>query len=301
MGSSHTAAKISQSDASVCLFGESGTGKEVLATAIHYNSKRNKGPLIKINCAAIPETLIESELFGYENGAFTGAKTAGSQGKFELANGGTLFLDEIGEMPLSMQVKLLRALQEREITRIGGTKVIKLNFRLITATNRNLEEMVKEGTFREDLYYRINVIPLVIPPLRNRKGDIPLLVNHFLKQLNEQYNENKHFSKEAMDSLFNYSWPGNIRELKNIVERMDVFSETDEISAMWIPPYIKQAKKLTFAEQEGFSLQKILDDTEKDAILTVLKMVEGNRSKAIELLGVSRRNFYLKLSKYGIK
>ena len=297
----HTAARVSRSEASVCLSGESGTGKEVLSTAIHYNSRRANGPLIKINCAAIPESLMESELFGYESGAFTGAKKNGAPGKLELANGGTLFLDEIGEMPLSMQVKLLRALQEKEITRIGGTTVTKLDFRLITATNRNLEEMVKEGTFREDLYYRINVVPLVIPPLRQRKNDIPVLVEHFLEQLNEQYHETKSFSEEALNQLYDYDWPGNIRELKNVVERMDVLSPDEKISSEWMPEPIKKAAHVEGKDiMRDYSLQRIMDETERDTIRAVLNITNGNRSKAIEMLGISRRNFYLKLEKYQI-
>lgn len=299
----HTAARVAKSEASVCLFGESGTGKEVLSTAIHFSSKRAEGPLVKINCAAIPESLMESELFGYESGAFTGAKKNGSPGKLELADGGTLFLDEIGEMPLSMQVKLLRALQEKEITRVGGSQPIKLNFRLITATNRKLEDMVKEGTFREDLFYRINVIPLVIPPLRERKSDIPTLVQFFLEQLNEQYNEEKVITERALHSLMEYDWPGNIRELKNVVERMDVLAAEDEITEEWLPEQIQHISGTegSTKERKNYSLQKILDETEKDTIRAVLNLTEGNRSKAIEMLGISRRNFYLKLEKHHIR
>lgn len=299
----NTAARVSKSEASVYLFGESGTGKEVLAKAIHYNSQRSKGPLIKINCAAIPENLMESELFGYENGAFTGAKSSGMPGKFELANGGTLFLDEIGDMPLSMQVKLLRALQEHEITRIGGTKTIKLNFRLITATNKNLEEMIQNGTFREDLYYRINVIPLNIPALRDRKGDIPVLAEYFLKRLNEQYNEEKYFSEETLAQFCCYSWPGNIRELKNVVERMSILSTTSQISTEWMPSQIRNSKTFDFPEARhmDYNLQKILEDTERETIRAVLNIANGNRSQAIKMLGISRRSFYMKLEKYNIK
>lgn len=298
----HIAARVAQSNAAVCLTGESGTGKEVLAKAIHYSSKVAGGPMIKVNCAAIPETLIESEMFGYENGAFTGAKTSGSPGKFELANGGTLFLDEIGEMPLSMQVKLLRVLQEREITRIGGAKTVKLNFRLITATNRDLETMVKAGEFREDLFYRINVIPLTIPPLQARKDDIPVLIDHFLNEIKAQGGGDKSFNQETVKLMCNYSWPGNIRELKNCVERMAILSVDDVISSEWLPNQILNsgAERLQNPEKY-YRLQTILERTERDTIRAVLNMTNQNRSKAIEILGLSRRNFYMKLEKYNIK
>ena len=297
-----TAAQVAATSASVCLAGESGTGKEVLAKAIHYSSHYADGPLIKVNCAAIPETLLESELFGYEKGAFTGAKATGNPGKFELANGGTLFLDEIGEMPMSMQVKLLRALQEREITRVGGTKTIKLDFRLITATNRDLEAMVEEGAFREDLYYRISVIPLTLPPLRERRSDIPVLANHFLRELQEQYGGDCSFSSEVIELLCDYAWPGNIRELENCVERMSVLSTDEIISVDVLPPQIMDCRgRRSKKSIENYRLQDILEKTERDTIRAVLSLTGGNKARAIEILGISKRNFYMKLDKYNLR
>lgn len=297
-----TAAQIAVSNAAVCLTGESGTGKEVLANAIHYSSHYSGGPLIKVNCAAIPENLLESELFGYEKGAFTGAKSTGNPGKFELANGGTLFLDEIGEMPLSMQVKLLRVLQEREITRVGGTKPIKLDFRLITATNRDLEAMIEKGTFREDLYYRISVIPLSLPPLRERRNDIPVLANHFLEELQEQYGGNRSFSSEVVELLCDYTWPGNIRELKNCVERMAALSTGDIITPEALPPQVSDYRNRKSRKvAENYRLQDILEKTEKDTIQAALSVTGGNKAKAIEVLGISKRNFYMKLDKYHLR
>lgn len=295
-------AHVAVSNSSVCLLGESGTGKEVLAEAIHKSSNNMNGPLIKVNCAAIPENLIESELFGYEGGAFTGASPKGKAGKFELANGGTLFLDEIGEMPLPMQAKLLRAIQEKEITRIGGSKVIKLNFRLITATNRNLEEMIEEGTFREDLYYRICVIPINIPPLRERMEDIPLLVNEFLNSPDFSFGEQRTFSDEVMEQLKNYRWPGNIRELKNCVERMAVLCPDTCIDVEYLPPQITKAAVSSFSTvEEQYNLHEIIDKVEYDTIKTVMALVHGNKSRATEILGISKRNLYMKLEKFGIK
>lgn len=297
-----TAAQVAVSSASVCLAGESGTGKEVLAKAIHYSSRYAGGPLVKVNCAAIPETLLESELFGYEKGAFTGAKATGNPGKFELANGGTLFLDEIGEMPMSMQVKLLRALQEREITRVGGTKSIRLDFRLITATNRDLEAMVEEGSFREDLFYRISVIPLNLPPLRERRSDIPVLAGHFLRELQEQYGGDRSFSSEVIELLCDYAWPGNIRELKNCVERMQVLSTDEIISTEVLPPQIADCRnRRSKKNADNYRLQDILEKTERDTIRAVLSLTGGNKARAISILGISKRNFYMKLDKYNLR
>lgn len=296
------AAQVAASSSSVCLTGESGTGKEVLAKAIHYSSRHAGGPLIKVNCAAIPEALLESELFGYERGAFTGAKSNGNPGKFELANGGTLFLDEIGEMPMSMQVKLLRALQEHEITRVGGTKSIQLDFRLITATNRDLEAMVQDGSFREDLYYRINVIPLNLPPLRERRSDIPVLANHFLAELQELYGGDRSFSSEVIELLCDYTWPGNIRELKNCVERMSVLSTDEIITAELLPPQVAGCRnRRSKKSAENYRLQDIMEKTERDTIQAVLSLTGGNKARAIEILGISKRNFYMKLDKYSLR
>lgn len=294
------AAKAAPSEASVCITGESGTGKEVVAEALHRSSSRSGGPLIKINCAAIPETLLESELFGYEGGAFTGARSGGKPGKFELAKGGTLFLDEIGEMPLSMQVKLLRALQEREITRVGGTRSIKLDFRLITATNRNLEAMAEEGTFREDLFYRISVIPVALPPLRQRQEDIGLYAGFFLEELGRQYGRTYHISEEALDLLERYHWPGNVRELKNCMERAAVLAHGDTIGVDQLPAKLRKnesdgVRRYTTSQRR---LRELLDETERRAIEDALRLCGNNRTQAMELLGISRRNFYQKLEKY---
>ncbi len=297
-----TAAQVAPTQASVCIFGESGTGKEVVAKAIHLSSHFVEGPMIKVNCAAIPETLIESELFGYEKGAFTGANSNGKPGKFELANGGTLFLDEIGEMPLGTQVKLLRALQEREITRVGGVRAIPLNFRLLTATNQNLKEMVKNGTFREDLYYRINVINLDIPPLRERLQDIPLLCDYFLNEMSNIYSKTPKLLTETIDQMQAYRWPGNVRELRNCIERMVVMCTDGVLSPDLLPEQFSQ----TAAIEAGYSpdqglLHQILDQNEREAICSALEQANGNRSKAIEILGISRRSFYNKLEKYHLK
>lgn len=295
-------AHVAPTHSSVCLLGESGTGKEVLAEAIHKSSKQVDGPMIKVNCAAIPENLIESELFGYEGGAFTGANPHGKAGKFELANGGTLFLDEIGEMPLAMQAKLLRVIQEREITRIGGSKTIKLNFRLVTATNRNLEKMIEEGTFREDLFYRICVIPINIPPLRERRDDIPLLANEFLNVPDLSFGEQRSFSDAVMNQMKNYKWPGNIRELKNCVERMAVLCPNPCIDVEYLPLQITKSALKEHGELENqYNLHEIIEKVEYNTIKTVLGMVNGNKSKATEVLGISKRNLYMKMEKFGLK
>ncbi|MCI8477523.1 MAG: sigma 54-interacting transcriptional regulator [Oscillospiraceae bacterium] len=300
VGALQIAAKAAPSEASVCITGESGTGKEVVAEALHRSSGRAGGPLIKINCAAIPEPLLESELFGYEGGAFTGARSGGKPGKFELAKGGTLFLDEIGEMPLSMQVKLLRALQEREITRVGGTKPTKLDFRLITATNRDLEAMAAEGTFREDLFYRISVIPVALPPLRQRREDIGLYASYFLEELGRQYGRAYRISEEALDLLERYHWPGNVRELKNCMERAAVLTLGDTVSAEQLPAKL-QREELAGSRSHSpgqRKLRELLDETERRAIENALRLCGNNRTQAMELLGISRRNFYQKLEKY---
>jgi transcriptional regulator with GAF, ATPase, and Fis domain len=227
--------KVATSDSTIMIFGESGTGKELIARALHQNSNRGNKPFIAVNCGAIPHELLESELFGYEKGAFTGASQT-RIGRLELANEGTVFLDEIGDMPSALQVKLLRVLSENEIDRLGGNKPVKIDVRFITATHRNLEDAIKEGKFREDLYYRLNIIPIVIPPLRDRKSDIPLLVHHFLNKCNENQGQlPKTISSEAIELLTNYSWPGNIRELGNFIERMVVLSIGNNISSKDLP------------------------------------------------------------------
>lgn len=298
----HTAAQVAPTNASVCITGESGTGKEVLANAIHFSSKFAGGPFVKVNCAAIPESLMESELFGYEKGAFTGARATGNPGKFELANHGTLFLDEIGEMPLSMQVKLLRALQEHEITRVGGNKPIQLKFRLITATNRNLKEMIREGTFREDLYYRINVVTLRLPPLRERRSDIPLLLDHFLQEMKDVYGGEPTLTGETMALMTRYDWPGNIREMKNCVERMVVMSDSDQLTPDLLPQSWNEFNRAApLAADTSYRLQPILQQVEYETICKALEASAGHKGKAIDLLGISKRSFYMKLEKYHIK
>lgn len=299
-------AQVAPTSSSICILGESGTGKEVFAEALHYSSAYAEGPLVKVNCAAIPESLMESELFGYEKGAFTGANANGNPGKFELANNGTLFLDEVGEMPPSMQVKLLRALQEREITRVGGRKPIKLNFRLITATNRDLEQMVKEGTFREDLYYRVCIIPLHLPPLRERRSDIPLLAREFLASLDMPQWKERRFSDEVLERFMNYNWPGNIRELKNCVERMAILCPEEEIGTEYLPAAVANVPRhlpgvSVTPDLNQYKLRDIIDKVEYDAIRSVLNLTGGNKAKAIEILGISKRNFYLKMDKYGLR
>lgn len=297
-----TAAQVAPTQASICISGDSGTGKEVLAKAIHLSSQFIEGSLVKVNCAAIPETLIESELFGYEKGAFTGANPNGKPGKFELANNGTLFLDEIGEMPLSMQVKLLRALQEREITRVGGTRTISLNFRLITATNRDLMAMVKEGDFREDLYYRISVINLKIPPLRERRQDIPLLCDHFLDEMFNLYNKAPKLQPETISLMCGYNWPGNVRELRNCIERMVVMCNSEVLSPDLLPEQFTQTACIGEEPVPDHGpLRQMLAQNEREAICRALEQAHGNRSRAIEILGISRRNFYNKLEKYHLK
>lgn len=276
-------AKIALSQASVLISGESGTGKELIARAIHYNSRRAKGPFIKVNCAALPESLLESELFGHEKGAFTGAQTL-RQGLFERANEGTLLLDEIGEMPLVLQAKLLRILQEREFERIGGHQTIKVDIRIIAATNRDLQAMVKEGTFREDLFYRLNVIHLILPPLRDRREDISLLANHFLQKFSSE-NQARYYDLDpmAMSLLTAWSWPGNIRELSNVIERAVVMNSGPIIFSEDLPPQIRQpvcnageAKTAPVGER---NLKEEIKRVEKRIIMEVLEQQEGNRTR----------------------
>ena len=305
------AKKASKSDSSVIIYGESGTGKELLAEAIHLSSKRKDKPIIRVNCASIPENLIESELFGHEKGSFTGAIKR-KLGKFELAHNGTIFLDEIGEMDKSIQAKILRAIQNKEIQRVGGEDTIKLNIRIISATNKNLEEMVKRNEFREDLFYRLNVIPIELPPLRERKGDINLLIEYFLNKKLEN-NKIKNISNEALVALCNYKWNGNIRELENIIERILVFSENDLISIEDIPDYIRnynskynvRLKKITNTEErlpEIFNDEKIytLKEYEKLIIEKALKKY-GSYNKAGKALGITHRTVSLKAKEYGLE
>ena len=302
------AAIAAKSLSNVLITGESGTGKELFAEGIHNLSGR-KGTFIKVNCGAIPEELLESEFFGYADGAFTGAKKGGKPGKFELADNGTLFLDEIGDMPPSLQVKLLRVLQEQEFERIGATKTTKVNVRIISATNKDLAELVKQGVFREDLYYRIHVINLHIPPLRERLDDIPLLCNHFINKINRKTNKNiVGVSPEVINSFQRYHWPGNIRQLENVLERAFHYSHSKWIELEHLP---KELDLLSTANPVHFSTRpetnldldrkKSINQTEKEVILQALKKSKGNRTKAAELLGVSRTTLYQKMKKYQIK
>ena len=283
-------AKIAQVDTTVLIHGESGTGKEVLLNYIHRLSKRENQPLIKVNCAAIPPNLLESELFGYEKGAFTGADSRGKPGLFEQADGGTIFLDEIGDMPLDLQVKLLRVLQEFEITRIGGRKSIKINVRVVSATNKNLEQLVNEGSFRQDLFYRLNIIPITIPPLRERLEDIAPLAFHFLQKTNKKYGLTKRFADDTIHLFEDYEWPGNIREMENLIERLAVTIDHDDI----------QWTDLPFLHSSGNphqrSLKKILQDLEKKIILENLKEYKTTR-KTADVLGISQSSLVKKLQR----
>ncbi len=304
---------VSQTRATVLLRGESGTGKELIAHAIHYHSDRAEGPFIKVSCAALPENLLESELFGYEKGAFTGA-TATKMGRFELAHQGTLFLDEIGDISLSTQVKLLRVLQEREFERLGGTKTVRVDLRLIAATNKDLESEVRAGRFREDLYYRLNVVPIFIPSIRERREDIPLLVNHFVvKACQENHKAVHEISPEALEWLMNYSWPGNVRELENAMERAVILCRSSlllpehfPITGMKLQMEQPEAgvvplTPLTPASGKSESLSESVEQLEKAMIRDALKRTGGNQRKAAQILGVTERILGYKIKNYGLK
>ena len=297
------AGRVASSNATVLLRGESGTGKELIARAIHYHSPRASQPLIKVNCAALPETLLESELFGHEKGAFTGA--AGKRiGRFEAADKGTLFLDEIGDIPLSVQVKLLRVLQEKEFERIGGNETIKTDVRLVAATNRDLEKAMKDGSFREDLYYRLNVVTVAIPPLRDRKEDIPALMEHFIKKYSmENKKKITGVTAEARDLLMRYSYPGNVRELENIIERAVVLVKSETITSAEIPLHLRTVEieeKICVAKRDG-SLTDTLETLERGIIMEAMKAAGGVQTRAAEKLGISERVLRYKLKKYKIK
>jgi len=292
-------AQVAPSEATVLISGESGTGKEIIAAAIHYNSLRKEGPFVKINCAAITETLLESELFGHEKGSFTGADRR-KEGKFRQASGGTILLDEVSEMSLAMQVKLLRVLQEREITRVGGDEVIPIDVRVITATNRDLIQEIAGGRFREDLYYRLNVVTLQVPPLRERKEDIPLLAIHFLKEFAEKnHKEIKGFTPRALDRMLRYSWPGNVRELMNTVERGVVLSRSDYLDESDLSPILMEKGSLE-ENNAVTSGESSLESVEKATILKILEDAGGNKSEAARRLGITRRTLHQKLKKYGM-
>jgi Nif-specific regulatory protein len=291
-------AQVAPSGATVLIRGESGTGKELVAHAIHYNSPRSSKPFVKVNCAALPESLIESELFGHEKGAFTGA-VARKRGRFELAEGGTLFLDEIGDLSPAMQVKLLRALQEREFERVGGTETIKVNVRLITATNVDLEQAVSDGRFRSDLYYRLNVFSIYLPPLRERRTDILLLADHFLEKYGGQNGKRiKRISTPAIDMLMTYHWPGNVRELENVVERATLVCEGNVIHGYHLPPTLQTAEGSGTVTK--MSLDQAVGSFEKDLIQDALKTARGNRARAARLLDTTERILGYKVRKYEI-
>jgi two-component system, NtrC family, response regulator AtoC len=291
--------QVSQTDSTVLITGDSGTGKEIVANALHYSSKRKGKPYIKVNCAALPETIIESELFGHEKGSFTSAVSK-RIGRFELANGGTIFLDEIGDIPFSTQVKLLRVLEARDFERLGGNETIKVDIRLITATNRDLEKAVSEGKFREDLYYRLNVINIKMAPLIERKEDIPVLAHHFLNKYAAEMNKSiTKFSKKAMNILQSYHWPGNVRELVNAIERSVVFCKGKILTEKELPPNIKaQANGLAV----GLNLPSFsLAEAEKSLISKVLEEAKWNLKYSAELLEISRGTLYSKIERHGIK
>lgn len=290
------AAQIANVDSTVIIFGESGTGKELIAKMIHAYGKGNSAPFIKINCAAIPEQLLESELFGYEKGAFTSARKEGKPGMFELANNGTLFLDEIGELPLLLQAKLLRALQEKEIMRVGGTKAISINARVITATNQNIEKMVHEKKFREDLYYRLLVVPINVPSLRQRKEDIPLLAMYFVEKFNKQFKFKKSVRPEVMDKLMEYNWPGNVRELENCLERMIVTSTSDELTLDLLPESIYSRKLMS---HKGTKLKAAVEQTEEYLLKETFEEYKS-WPKTAQILGVDRTTVFRKAKKYGL-
>ena len=290
---------VADSDVTVLLTGESGTGKELVARAIHHKSHRANGPFVTLNCGALPENLFESELFGYEKGAFTGA-TANKMGRFELADGGTLLLDEVGELSLKTQVDFLRVLETKEFRRLGGTKIVRVDARIVAATNRNLEAAVKEGEFREDLYYRLNVVPLHLPPLRERGDDIPLLADRFMTEFSAQHHrDSKEISRQAMRLLRLYAWPGNIRQLRNLIERLVVTVKDAVIEPEHLPEEVQASRE--DARTMVVSLGSPLKEIEREAIRRTLIEVTNHREKAAKLLGISLRALQYKIKEYGIR
>jgi Nif-specific regulatory protein len=291
-------AQVAHTNTTVLIRGESGTGKELIAHAIHYNSPRAQKAFIKVNCAALPDSLIESELFGYEKGAFTGAYTT-KKGRFELAEGGTLFLDEIGDINPGTQVKLLRVLQEKEFERLGGTNTIRANVRLITATNKDLEKAMADGKFREDLYYRLNVFAIFVPPLRDRKSDLLLLADHFLQKYAREHKKDiRRISTPAIDMLTAYHWPGNVRELENVIERAVLVCDAAVIHGHHLPPTLQTAQASGTITR--LSLGEAVEAYEKDIVLDALKTTRGNRAKAARLLNTTERIINYKIRKYAI-
>ncbi|MBI2485443.1 MAG: nif-specific transcriptional activator NifA [Deltaproteobacteria bacterium] len=305
-----TVHRVAATTATVFPRGESGTGKELIARAIHYNSPRAKKPFIKINCTALPETLLETELFGHEKGSFTGAIHE-RKGRFELADGGTIFLDETGDIPVSTQMKLLRVLQERKFERLGSSKTISIDVRVIAATNQDLEKAMVKGGFREDLYYRLNVIPIFHPPLRERKEDIPILVEHFLQRFNEENNKRIGISDEVMGLMLEYSWPGNVRQLENCIERLVIMADRDRVNVEDLPYEIRTFSKQLHNNPEtgeinkdasgNFSLTKTVKEMEKELIIKALQKCGWVKSRAATLLGISSRQVDYRINKYGIE
>lgn len=294
--------RIAVQDMTVMLTGESGTGKEVYAKYIYRHSNRSDEPFIRINCAAIPENLMESEFFGYEVGAFTGADKKGKPGYFEMANNGTLFLDEIGELPIHLQAKLLRVIQEKEVIRLGGTDIIKINVRLITATNKDLKEAVERGEFRQDLYYRLNIMPINIEPLRNRKKDIDALTMHFVDEFNRKYKLNKIINEEAMDVLRNFEWPGNVRELRNVLERIMISFDGDIIKKFQVERVLGipvENKTMDTSYFSGKSLDELVEEYEKNILISMLAEYKKD-SDIARMLKMNRSTLSRKLKRYGI-
>ncbi len=288
---------VAPTEATVLILGESGTGKELVADAIHHNSPRASNPLIKVNCAALPESLLESELFGHEKGSFTGAVSR-REGRFKLADSGSLFLDEIGEMSFTLQAKLLRVIQDKTFERVGGTETIAVDVRLIVATNKDLDNEVKEGRFREDLFYRLNVIPITLPPLRERREDIPVLAEHFLNITSERNKKGlRGFSSSAMDLLTRNQWKGNVRELENVVERAVIMTRGELIQPEDLPANLRQGES---EEPIGVTPGRPLSEVEKEAIIKTLELTGGNRTEAAKLLGIGRRTLQYKLKEYGL-
>ncbi|PKQ29119.1 MAG: hypothetical protein CVT60_07010 [Actinobacteria bacterium HGW-Actinobacteria-10] len=291
--------KVAPTNATVMIYGESGTGKELVARAIHALSPRASAPFVSVSAGALPETLLESELFGYEKGAFTGAMTA-KPGRFEMANGGTLFLDEVGDITLAVQVKLLRVLQERRFERLGGTRSIEVDVRIVSATNRDLQQLIADGDFREDLFYRLNVVPVYLPPLRERSGDIPLLVAHFL----EKYKAgDKRISQDALEALMTYQWPGNIRELENTIERILILSQGDEITNADLPSEVRLGTAATRPNAAALSLPAegcSLEEVELDLVRQALDRAGGNVPKAAKLLGLTTKTLEARMSRFGL-
>ena len=290
--------KVAAGDASVLIRGESGTGKELYAHALHLLSDRSRAPFVKINCAAIPENLLEAELFGYEEGAFTGARKGGKQGKFQLADSGTLFLDEIGDMPLAMQVKLLRVLQDREVEAVGSNRLVKVDVRVIAATHQPLEKLVEAGEFREDLYYRINVVSLELPALRERREDIPALAEHFLKRLaNRTGRRSPKLTAQALTRMLEYAWPGNVREMENALESAFYLSQGHKISLNALPATLSTGDSLPPPLFSG-TLKERLAEAERDILEETLRSCEGNRKLAARMLGIGKTTLYDKLARY---